>query len=260
MPVGLKDVARRAGVSIKTVSNVVNGYAHVRPDTRTRVNEAIDALGYRPNLTARGLRGGRTGVIALAVPDLTSPYFAEIAEGVIEAAEQLGWTVLIDQTDGRRERELLVLHGIRGHLIDGVVFSPLALGDEDLRTTRSRFPSSASANGCTPGRWTTSPSTTWPPPTRPRRIWSSAAAGASPRSEPKPRRSPRPPVCVSPATPEALNEAGLPADRGAWSSLRAVGAAHDGLLSSEAADRVRALAPTPSSASTTCSLSAPCTR
>ena len=125
-------------MSIKTVSNVVNGYAHVRPETRTRVNEAIDALGYRPNLTARSLRGGRTGVIALAVPDLTSPYFAEIAEGVIEAAEQLGWTVLIDQTDGRRERELLVLHGIRDHLIDGVVFSPLALGDEDLRTTRSR--------------------------------------------------------------------------------------------------------------------------
>ncbi len=130
----------RAGVSIKTVSNVVNGYAHVRPDTRARVNEAIDSLGYRPNLTARGLRGGRTGVIALAVPDLTSPYFAEIAEGIIDAAEQLGWTVLIDQTDGRRERELLVLHGIRDHLIDGIVFSPLALGDEDLRTTRSRVP------------------------------------------------------------------------------------------------------------------------
>jgi DNA-binding LacI/PurR family transcriptional regulator len=140
LPVGLKDVARRAGVSIKTVSNVVNGYAHVRPDTRERVREAIEALGYRPNLTARSLRGGRTGVIALAVPDLTSPYFAEIAEGVIDAAEELGWTVLIDQTDGRRERELLVLHGIRDHLIDGVVFSPLALDDDDLRTTRSEVP------------------------------------------------------------------------------------------------------------------------
>lgn len=140
MPVALKDVAKRAGVSIKTVSNVVNGYAHVRPETRARVTDAIDALGYRPNLSARSLRAGRTGVIALAVPDLTSPYFAEIAEGVIEAAEELGWTVLIDQTDGMRERELLVLHGIRDHLIDGVVFSPLALGDEDLRATRSEVP------------------------------------------------------------------------------------------------------------------------
>lgn len=140
MPVGLKDVARRAGVSIKTVSNVVNGYTHVRPETRDRVQAAIDDLGYRPNLTARSLRRGRTGVIALAVPDLTSPYFAEIAEGVIDAAEELGWTVLIDQTDGRRDRELLVLHGIRDHLIDGVVFSPLALGDDDLRATRSEVP------------------------------------------------------------------------------------------------------------------------
>jgi DNA-binding LacI/PurR family transcriptional regulator len=138
--VGLKDVARHAGVSIKTVSNVVNGYAHVRPDTRHRVQAAIDELGYRPNLTARSLRRGRTGVIACAVPDLTSPYFAEIAEGVIDAAEQLGWTVLIDQTDGRRERELLVLHGIRDHLIDGVIFSPLALDDDDLRTTSSEVP------------------------------------------------------------------------------------------------------------------------
>ena len=140
MPVGLKDVAQRAGVSIKTVSNVVNGYAHVRPETR----DARQRGHRRPRVSTEpdraSLRSGRTGVIAFAVPDLTSPYFAEIAEGVIEAAEQLGWTVLIDQTDGRRERELLVLHGIRDHLIDGVVFSPLALDDEDLRTTRSQVP------------------------------------------------------------------------------------------------------------------------
>lgn len=57
----LKDVAERAGVSVKTVSNVVNGYAHVRPDTRARVEEAIAALNYRPNLSARNLRKGRTG-------------------------------------------------------------------------------------------------------------------------------------------------------------------------------------------------------
>ena len=74
----LKDVAERAGVSVKTVSNVVNGYVHVRPDTRARVEEAIAELNYRPNLSARNLRKGRTGVIALAVPELDIPYFAEL--------------------------------------------------------------------------------------------------------------------------------------------------------------------------------------
>ena len=64
----MHDVARVAGVSIKTVSNVINDYPHVRPGTRDRVNEAIEQLDYRPNLSARGLRSGRTGVIGLAVP------------------------------------------------------------------------------------------------------------------------------------------------------------------------------------------------
>lgn len=140
MPVRLKDVAERAGVSIKTASNVVNGYAHVTPETRSRVQSAVSALGYRPNLTARSLRGGRTGVVALAVPDLSSPYFAEIARGIIIAAERRGWTVLVDQTDGVRDRELTVLRGIRDRLIDGVIFSPLALGPEDFAATMPDVP------------------------------------------------------------------------------------------------------------------------
>ena len=88
MPPGLKDVAARAGVSIKTASNVVNGYVHVAPATRARVQAAIDALGYVPNLAARQLRGGRSGVIALAVPDLPAPYFAELAGLIVQAAER----------------------------------------------------------------------------------------------------------------------------------------------------------------------------
>ncbi|MGC4811573.1 LacI family DNA-binding transcriptional regulator [Micromonospora sp. DT228] len=128
----LKDVAERAGVSVKTVSNVVNGYVHVRPDTRARVEEAIAELNYRPNLSARHLRKGRTGVIALAVPELDIPYFAELARYVVTAAAAYGWTVLIDQTGGRREQERVVASGITDHLIDGLIFSPLALTAEDL--------------------------------------------------------------------------------------------------------------------------------
>lgn len=139
MAVGLKDVAALAGVSIKTVSNVVNGQK-VRPETLDRVQRAIDELRYQPNLSARSLRTGRTGVIALAVPELTSPYFAELARSVIAAAAAQGWTVLVDETDGLRERELPVLHGIRSHLIDGAIFSPLALGREEPAPLRPDLP------------------------------------------------------------------------------------------------------------------------
>jgi len=136
----LRDVASRAGVSIKTVSNVVNGYAHVSEATRLRVQEALDALRYRPNLNARSLRGGRSGLIALAVPELDSPYFAELSRHVVRAAEAHGWTVLIDQTDGLAEREQVVLDGIRAHLIDGVIFSPLASGVPELTARRDTTP------------------------------------------------------------------------------------------------------------------------
>lgn len=128
----LKDVAERAGVSVKTVSNVVNGYLYVRPDTRARVEGAIAELNYRPNLTARHLRKGRTGVIALAVPELDSPYFAELARHVVAAAAELHWTVLVDQTGGGREQERAAASGLGDHLIDGLILSPLALTAEDL--------------------------------------------------------------------------------------------------------------------------------
>jgi DNA-binding LacI/PurR family transcriptional regulator len=139
MAVGLKDVAARAGVSIKTVSNVVNGQK-VLPRTLDRVQRAIDELGYRPNLSARSLRRGRTGVIALALPELTSPYFAELARSIIDAAEERGWIVLVDETDGGRDRELLVLQGIRSHLIDGAIFSPLALGRDEQAPLHPQVP------------------------------------------------------------------------------------------------------------------------
>lgn len=128
----LKDVAELAGVSVKTVSNVVNGYAHVRSETRERVQQAIDQLGYRPNLSARSLRGGRSGVIALAVPELDVPYFAELARHIVTIAGRSGLTVLIDQTEGDAEQERLVVSGIRDQLIDGLILNPLALTEDDL--------------------------------------------------------------------------------------------------------------------------------
>ncbi|PYF98448.1 transcriptional regulator, LacI family [Georgenia satyanarayanai] len=126
----MREVALLAGVSIKTVSNVVNDYPYVRPETRARVRHAISELGYRPNQSARGLRSGRTGVIGLAVPELRLNYFAELADAVISAAEARSLSVIIGQLGGDRDREMAVLtEGLRQ--ADGLLFSPERLGIED---------------------------------------------------------------------------------------------------------------------------------
>ncbi|MER8114325.1 MULTISPECIES: LacI family DNA-binding transcriptional regulator [unclassified Streptomyces] len=133
MRVSLKDVASHAGVSIKTVSNVVNDQPHVTPAMRARVQKSIDELGYRPNLTARHLRKGRTGIVALALPELGNPYFAELAAEVVDAAAEHDYTVLLDHTGGRRDQETLVSQGFRSRVIDGLILSPIELEADDLR-------------------------------------------------------------------------------------------------------------------------------
>jgi DNA-binding LacI/PurR family transcriptional regulator len=137
--VTLSDVAVRARVSVKTVSNVVSGYVHVSPATRRRVQRALDELGYQPNLSARNLRGGRSGVIALAVPGL-SAYFAELARLVERAVAEAGYTLLVDQTEALHERESQVVRGIRAQLVDGLIFSPSALNGAAIATNRSATP------------------------------------------------------------------------------------------------------------------------
>jgi DNA-binding LacI/PurR family transcriptional regulator len=140
MAVTMRDVADRAGVSVKTVSNVVNGYPHIRAETRGRVEDAIAALGYQVNLSARSLRQGRTGMIGLALPELSLPYFAELADSVMRAAEQHGLVVLIEQTGAVRERELEVLRSERRRLTDGLLFSPLALEPEETAALDVDYP------------------------------------------------------------------------------------------------------------------------
>ena len=138
--VSLKDIAQRAGVSVATVSNVVNGYRPVGAATRQRVQQAIDELGYSPNLSARHLRSGRTGIIALAIPELNNPYFAELADAAIREAGDHGYTVLLDYTDGDREKELLVSQGFRAQVIDGLILSPVQLDRVDVLNRRSDTP------------------------------------------------------------------------------------------------------------------------
>jgi LacI family transcriptional regulator, repressor for deo operon, udp, cdd, tsx, nupC, and nupG len=141
MPATLRDVALRAGVSVRTVSNVVNGYAPVSADTTARVQAAVDELGYRPNLLARNLKQGRSRILALVLPELDVPYFAELTRLVIAEARARGYTVIIDQTDGdeQQEREL-IMENSRALTLDGVIFSPLSLSQQQLRSRRTSVP------------------------------------------------------------------------------------------------------------------------
>lgn len=136
MAVRLRDVATHAGVSVKTVSNVVNGFAHVSEATRAKVLRSIDELGYRPNLSARHLKYGRSGFIALAVPELDIPYFAELATRIDAKAADLGHIMLLDITRAEQRTERMVLAGVQSRMIDGVIFSPLSLdvGEIDARS------------------------------------------------------------------------------------------------------------------------------
>jgi LacI family transcriptional regulator, repressor for deo operon, udp, cdd, tsx, nupC, and nupG len=129
-PARIKDVAALAGVSLKTVTNVVHERPNVREETRARVRAAIEQLNYRPSLIGRRLRSGRSNMVTLAVPFIDEPYLGALAHAMISAASKRSFAVLIDETAGRPEREREAASGYPGHGIDGVIYSPLAMDTE----------------------------------------------------------------------------------------------------------------------------------
>lgn len=136
----LKDVGAHVGVSAKTVSNVVNGTGWVTEEMAARVRAALVELGYRPNLAARKLRTGRSGMIAVALPQLAQPYFAELASELVRAAQARGITVLVQQTDGDPGAERRICDGVGAPAVDGLILSPLALGPGDLASRLDTTP------------------------------------------------------------------------------------------------------------------------
>jgi LacI family repressor for deo operon, udp, cdd, tsx, nupC, and nupG len=123
----VKDVAARAGVSPKTVSNVMNATFPVAPATKERVEQAMAELDYVPNFTARGLRNGRTGMIALALPELNTSYSAEIAHHFVNQARVKGWAIQIEETKGGPDPEHQLMLKARAHLVDGLILNPVSL-------------------------------------------------------------------------------------------------------------------------------------
>lgn len=138
--VRLVDVAALAGVSMKTVSNVVRGAPHVSAAMRARVQKAVEELGYRPNLTARRLVTGRTGMLALALPEMDQPYYAELARHVAQAAPELGYRVLIEQTLLDAEAEHAVIRDRETGVVDGVLFHPVRMSNDEIARLRPELP------------------------------------------------------------------------------------------------------------------------
>lgn len=140
MSANVNDVARLAGVSPRTVSNVVNDFVHVRPETREKVLRAIEQLNYRPNVAARRLRQGRTNMLGYIVPELSQPYFAELSELIEAEARTHGYTVIARQTSGHKDAEEASLKDFTSHMVDGLIFSPMAMQKEDLYETPPQVP------------------------------------------------------------------------------------------------------------------------
>jgi LacI family repressor for deo operon, udp, cdd, tsx, nupC, and nupG len=139
--VTLRDVAAHAGVSARTVSNVVHDYPHVSTTMRAKVQASLDSLEYKPNLLARSLRRGRTRIITLLVPDIVVPYFGELAHEVVEQASDLGYTVMIDETGGVPARERALLEAAaESSWVDGVLMSSIGLSGRGLAGPGSRKP------------------------------------------------------------------------------------------------------------------------
>ncbi|MFJ7289704.1 LacI family DNA-binding transcriptional regulator [Curtobacterium sp. AB451] len=134
--VTIQDVARTAGVSAMTVSNVINDRPHVRPSTRAKVVRAMDDLGYRVNVAARNLRAGRTSTIGLAVAEIDRPYWGQLAARIIREAARHNLQVLIEQTGAQRSGEIDALGRSRNRMYDGLILSTVGLGPADADLLR----------------------------------------------------------------------------------------------------------------------------
>jgi len=117
----MKDVAKRAGVSVATVSNVISGKKFVSPELKSVVLDSINALQYRPSKIARSLKIRKSFLVGLLVPDITNPYFAEIARGVESIAVDHDYQMFLCNSDGKSYREEETLISFLGHGVDGVI-------------------------------------------------------------------------------------------------------------------------------------------
>jgi LacI family transcriptional regulator len=138
MTANIRDVAERAGVSVGTVSNVLNHRDKVSPDAVRRVREAIAELGYVRNDAARQLRVGRSSTVGLVVLDVRNPFFTDLARGAEREAAQHGLSVILGNSDEDVDREAAYLDLFEEQRVRGILISPYREVGERLRRLRER--------------------------------------------------------------------------------------------------------------------------
>jgi LacI family transcriptional regulator len=133
-PVSIREVAAHAGVSVGTVSNVLNRPDIVASSTRARVLEAIKALGFVRNESARQLRAGRSRMIGLVVLDVANPFFTDVARGVEDEASQSGLAIIMCNSDEQLDRERGYLDLLEQQRVQGILITPVS--DDEARLAR----------------------------------------------------------------------------------------------------------------------------
>jgi len=125
----IRDVAERAGVSVATVSHVINGTRKVAPGTAERVRRAMEELDYHPNAVARSLRTRKTQVIGVVVSDITNPFFATLVRGAEDAALEAGYSIFVCNSDETLEKENRYVQVLRRRRVDGMLLAPVGGGE-----------------------------------------------------------------------------------------------------------------------------------
>ncbi|RKD27019.1 catabolite control protein A [Ammoniphilus oxalaticus] len=133
MTVTIYDVAREAGVSMATVSRVVNGNPNVKPTTRKKVLAAIELLGYRPNAVARGLASKRTTTVGVIIPDISSAFFAELARGIDDIASMYKYNIILCDSDSRLDKEVQLINTLLEKQVDGIVYMGREITEDHMR-------------------------------------------------------------------------------------------------------------------------------
>ena len=137
MTVTIYDVAREAGVSMATVSRVVNNNPNVKPQTRKKVLEAIERLGYRPNAVARGLASKKTTTVGVVIPDISNAIFAEVARGIEDIANMYHYNIILCNADKRKEKEIRVVNTLLEKQVDGLLFMGGSITEDHLEAFRT---------------------------------------------------------------------------------------------------------------------------